>query len=420
MSNISHRLRLDTILSGASFLVLPIAVMAPKGLAPLIVLTILAFAIDRFRYGGLRIRPGYLVISLGSMVVISALSFFWSRTPGETITTSISLAAIFLGGAILLNSVKLLDSGQRNRVLSGLIYGGAVGYALLGLELYGDAIISRAVRSLYDPKTAAGANFILSFKPGNSVAAIYLWPWGGALLQRYSPTVAIPGIIIGLALVMFGIADAAKLSVVIGVAALILGYSIPRRGPLVLGLVLGVGFLAMPVIPGLLPNPLVTTKYIGFLPNSALHRIVIWQVTAKHIAERPVLGSGFDTSRSFYSSADGKLQYFAPGKSGKVWKNTFEPIPLHPHNGVLQIWLEMGFIGALLLVGVLIGVLQAISGLENRINRAACLGAMSSALVIGLVSFGAWQIWWLSALFLVGTAMVAVMSRPGPVPDKSG
>jgi len=39
-----------------------------------------------------------------------------------------------------------------------------------------------------------------------------------------------------------------------------------------------------------------------------------------------------------------------------MWSNVFEPIPLHVHNGILQIWLELGIGGALLLGAVLLSV----------------------------------------------------------------
>ena len=77
-------------------------------------------------------------------------------------------------------------------------------------------------------------------------------------------------------------------------------------------------------------------------------RVAIWRFTTERVVERPWLGWGMDASR--------------------MWPGV---IPLHPHNAALQVWLELGVVGA------------------------ACAAVAIAYLTIGALSFGVWQEWWL-------------------------
>ena len=51
--------------------------------------------------------------------------------------------------------------------------------------------------------------------------------------------------------------------------------------------------------PKLIASPTELGSSSHFLPHSSVHRLFIWQTTIKHIEDRPILGHGFDTARSF-------------------------------------------------------------------------------------------------------------------------
>ncbi len=88
----------------------------------------------------------------------------------------------------------------------------------------------------------------------------------------------------------------------------------------------------------------------------------------------------------------------------------YEPIPLHPHNAVLQVWLEMGAVGALIGLGLLLSILRAIVRIkDNRLYRAAALGMFSYGLALGSLSFGIWQSWWLTSILLSAAYLIATM-----------
>ena len=122
------------------------------------------------------------------------------------------------------------------------------------------------------------------------------------------------------------------------------------------------------------------------VPNSWDARLNIWAFTANQIQAHAIRGWGIDASRTFGPA-----------------------IPLHTHNAQLQLWLELGAIGAAL-AGVFFcwlayGVVRISQ--RSRGEAAAAAGALVSYLVIGALSFGVWQEWWLGlgALTLVACGL---------------
>ena len=73
MSNPFSKLDLGSVLGGLAFFILPVAVFAPKGLAPLIVATALVAAIHLARTGSYAVPARLLILSLGAMAVLAAV-----------------------------------------------------------------------------------------------------------------------------------------------------------------------------------------------------------------------------------------------------------------------------------------------------------------------------------------------------------
>ena len=153
---------------------------------------------------------------------------------------------------------------------------------------------------------------------------------------------------------------------------------------------------------------------------------MIWKNTAGHIEQKPVLGGGFDTARGLYSVKD-RVQYAFPKEiSGQAYQVQYEPIPLHPHNAVLQVWLELGAVGALFGLGLLLSILRAIGRMmDNRLYRAAALGMFTAGLALASISFGIWQSWWLSSIllsaaFLISTLQPTLAGASEPPVEESG
>ena len=116
-------------------------------------------------------------------------------------------------------------------------------------------------------------------------------------------------------------------------------------------------------------------------------RLIIWGYSSKLIAEKPIIGHGFDSSR------------YLSTKSGYYNNTNWSNLPLHPHNLWLQIWLELGLVGVLVFCAFLFSIYQSILR-YNFSTLDICLinSSIASITVLSLVSFGVWQFWWISSI----------------------
>ncbi|HEV2189070.1 MAG TPA: hypothetical protein VGR70_17805, partial [Stellaceae bacterium] len=103
-----------------------------------------------------------------------------------------------------------------------------------------------------------------------------------------------------------------------------------------------------------------------------------------------------------------------PTPEGPPW------LPLHPHNGALQIWLELGLPGALLFAGFVARLWLSLARAPwPRLFAAAAGGSLCVAQIVGLAAYGLWEEWWIGTQFLV-LFLILVMSRvltPQPIPE---
>ena len=78
-------------------------------------------------------------------------------------------------------------------------------------------------------------------------------------------------------------------------------------------------------------------------------------------------------------------------------------IPLHPHNNVLQVWLELGIIGLIIFFIFIRHLLKKIYEYSNINHKFSAIAMMSffQVFLIGQVSFGFWQSWWLAIILIV-------------------
>lgn len=145
---------------------------------------------------------------------------------------------------------------------------------------------------------------------------------------------------------------------------------------------------------------------MGGLDHSAIHRLVIWDHVAGLVAERPIIGYGIEASRVI--GRGGVTVSAAAGADGAV----LPALPLHPHNASLQIWLELGAIGAVCFAAFLYCMTRmAWTYTPDPVGRAGLVGSWVAVLTIAHLSNGVWQYWWIACLGFTAT-MVALMLAP--------
>ena len=123
-----------------------------------------------------------------------------------------------------------------------------------------------------------------------------------------------------------------------------------------------------------------------------------WSYARELIAEKPIFGWGVDAARTFKEQVS--LRGFE-----------LDRMPLHTHSAALQIWLELGLIGAVLAAGLIISFADRLARKVNRAQAAAIASGVAAFGVPAFVSYGVWQEWWWATAAMM--AIVCVLTGPG-------
>lgn len=134
------------------------------------------------------------------------------------------------------------------------------------------------------------------------------------------------------------------------------------------------------------------------LKASVPHRLEIWDFAATEALKSPVYGRGVEALRNLKSET--QMPY--------VQSNHI----LHPHNTVLQIWVEFGVIGIILGNLLLLYILKQCWSAPEK-TRALYLGTFMSSLCAAMTGYGLWQGWQLGLFFiLIALATIAGKNTP--------
>lgn len=349
------------------------------GLAPLVAL--LGIGALPFLAARRKPDPGFALL-LG-ILLLALLSMIWSvGTPlhpdfrrYKEVEGLIGLKLVFelaLYGAFAV-AMRALDPGVCARAGFVLSLGLAAVAVALVLEALDGAAVYTLLRGVIHQKPRADIAYRDAAR-GCYVAAVLFWPAALTLSASRWPVLA--GVLtLGLlgAALLFRI-DAAVLALAASAAV----YVVVRRAGAPAIALLGCAcllYLTMaPLLAHLLAPALSPTAVVGSVAKQSWgERLEIWRFTSGEIVQNPIRGFGLDASRAF-----------AP------------EIPVHPHDAALQLWLELGAPGVALTALLLVWFSARLMAVADRGLAAAGAASLCAYVVIGALSFGVWQEWWLA------------------------
>jgi O-antigen ligase len=391
----------------AALLLPPLAVLGTLGIAALLAVlaVVLVLAEPRRALASLR-DDAALGTLLALLAAWAALSALWSPIPAHSLVEALRFLAVSAAGLVVLGAAQSLGAGERRRTGYLLLAGIALAVAVLQIELHTDGIIARHF---------ARANTILfswiaRYDRGASVLLLLLWP-AGALLWAERRRWALVLLVLAVALTVMEYHSRTTMLALAAAPVLAgLGWRAPRSLAVALTVpALGLGLVLPLVAPGG-PGIARLQQALPFVPESGIHRLGIWRFSSERIAERPLLGWGMDASRAIPTGHIPVAVLYPPVQITPY----AEALPLHPHDAPLQWRLELGIPGVLLASATLGLALWRLAGATAwpAWQRAAAFGYAGSGLVIALLSFGIWQAWWLSALWLGAALMASLGVRP--------
>lgn len=144
----------------------------------------------------------------------------------------------------------------------------------------------------------------------------------------------------------------------------------------------------------------------GSLPRTFRSRIEIWDLVSRRIMENPFFGWGLKSSPYLDNR----------GEISMIYLDTGDVMPiahLHPHNGVLEIWYELGIPGVLLAAAMVLVLINRIARIQDTLLQKFALLLFSVCFIYTLPSFGLWQTWFMASLAGFA-ALFMVMSRALP------
>jgi exopolysaccharide production protein ExoQ len=378
----------------AAFLTPLIAVLAPRALAIVLPLLALGAGISAWRSGTLALPPRGPTLAMIAVLLWGGASAAWAYEPRLVFSVWFQIASLAVAGLVVVQIGLRLDTG-REAVAVALAYGTIAAVAILAIEWTSLRVFDHSLMAMAQKRHQVGSAM---FNRGVATVAILAWPAALGASARWGRAAG-AALVVAITAVTLQFDSMAAIA---GLLAAALVFFLAQRRPApvawALAALLAIGAAAAPVAPRLAVIDALIEQSRHSI--SIVHRLEIWRFVAKAIAERPVAGWGLNASRDL----PGGIAEVSPGA---------RKLPLHPHNAMLQWWLELGGVGVTLGTGLVILALLGASrlgadGPAAGPVRAAALASTTAAIVVAGVGYGIWQAWWLAALWLAAGFMVAI------------
>ncbi len=358
-------------------------------------------------------RPHAMTGAVCLLLVWAWVSSIWSIAPMRADVwrdfealqtfTAFKLALMLTIGIVLIQAAGRLTDPWQGRVRTAFLWMMAISGSILMLEGLGEAQLFDRLTRLIEEQHDLGWR-MRAVGQGGFVFVLLLWPALYMFVRRRRYRIALGLGLLALMIVpLFG-RDAQVLALGVGgtiaVGGLVAGPLFSRAVPVVAAFSMALILPVMWGLPWLMQRLDIPASAI---PPSWAMRLEIWQFAASKAAGHPVLGLGLDASRAF------------PQKV-MVAGLEMPQIPLHPHNMALQLWLELGAVGACLMALAFMALAALMRDLPRGLN-AMVAASFATWFTIASLSFGVWQEWWIaSAIIAIIALRLAAMTPQRDTP----
>ena len=321
--------------------------------------------------------------------VFIGLSSFWSVNFTESLMPA-GLIFLFASTFLVPKLLKNPSNFQLHRCARGILAGFLISYCFLLMEYMTDFLLLRTSASYFPDLIKLP---VLSSKINNNTAMLVLYMWPALLIWHVWWKHKIKGSALNLLLfcallpILYQTeSDTAKLAYLLALAIFIASHYAPYLAYNLIRTVWAISLIMVVPLMILLGNS--GQQANSLLPGSARHRIVIWDYTAKKVLQSPIIGIGIHSDR--YGEDFTKILEVRPGLE-------YSQKGLHPHNMYLQIWYELGAIGAVfvLLMGWML--LSFIHSLKAVLQPYA-FATFTAYASMAATGWGLWQPWSLVSL----------------------
>ncbi len=340
---------------------------------------------------------GYGMPIAGRLILTALVGFMIVSLTWAPLTERAASHLLHFAGAIVLAAISITTTLRFQIHVHSVIVALAI-FVTAGL-LAIDIWLAGALRQVLSLSTDV-------FRLNRAAVAITLFlPLASALLATERRFVFMGVLWISTAAAVFlSISYSAKLAFVVVVLVLPIALNAPRIAHRLTSYALPLTVLAMPWI-ALVANSIVPVQLheaVGYY--SLTIRGEIWQETVPFIWQKPFFGWGVEASHALPHLPEA-AHLTQVQRDLLSWG--------HTHNAPLQIWLELGAVGAALTAAALYVGIRALRALPPMLLPYATTTVIA-AFAIACVSHGAWQAWWWALLGLIATAYAMAITAHFP------
>jgi len=378
------------------FLFIPIAVMAPQMVVwEIIVAGLVALYYSRkqsLEELSLPLITILLIIPLWALVTA-----LWAKYPFSSLITGLKILTLVILGLYWCRFTLSLPQQTRKSLVGALITGLLFGI----LFLMADVWLGKPWHALWGKSPAK------ALAQGSLMISLVAWPATLWVLRRFSSIYWRVGLLISLFITIFWVlfqidCDTSFTGLFMGVCVFLGTLSLPRITSFGMRLFIPIFIISFPFVSLFAFKPEQISIYNAYLhTNSYLDRLYIWNDVATTILDHPWKGVGMDGTRH-HEKAQELRNWVYTDSTGKQNEIQSQRFGIHPHNAILQLWLELGLPGFIL--GTLLAyqvLLQIYRTNLLSIEKAVSAGLFTGAFLIIWVNLGFWQNWWISGLWII-------------------
>lgn len=387
------------ILLWVAFLTPGVSVLASNGLVPLLGIASLCplfYVIRHNRWQPLFALPTVKIFLV--LLVFGAVSAFWGIVPQKAFLLSAKLGCVFLLGYCIFLWLKE-QALVTTSLETALLWGTAIAVFALAVDRFTHGALWNALHT-------GGKPFELyMLNKGATCLALFTWACFYLLWKRLKYVWAALAWVVCACVLSTLESNAALLAYLLATTTF---FFILFLGSVGLRILLCGCVLFMCALPFfmLTIDAENASHSLPQLPESAKHRLYIWEFVSHKASEHPILGWGLDSARYF------------PVEAKDVKHPIFYPLPNHPHNSLLQVWLELGMIGLVCFIACIGTLIHTLNRLHGNLSQAAASATLVSYLTIGLVGYSLWQSWWIAAGWMATVFIRAAFQLPMPAPAR--
>jgi len=346
-------------------------------------------------------KPPAIILALIAFFAYASLTVLWSPFPLPASEQILQFLLILLPFLVLIYYTKHAAPLVAQKAVRFIYWSFLFAIPLLAVELFFNQPAYRAFLYIFsfapDGTFGSGELDTRAIHRGATTISVMIFLLAAPFSKNGHRRYAFIFLLVWLLLTYYSPSQSAFTGTFIGILATGFAFLQRRLTHYILVIGLAAGFIFAVPLSVLNYKTNFSEKYLSKDIMKEAHismRSDTYYGISKQILKKPVFGHGLEASRSIKSLVDeqtGKRLHFS----------------LHPHNFILQILFETGYMGGFLFWVVFYLMLAKIRQYEASLQP-FMYGTISSVAVISLFAFGFWQTWWLTSLGLV---IIAFMQK---------